>query len=149
MLGVPLAALLHTALQFAYAYSPNVDSDWGFFPVHWVAGILFGAPILVPAFTIQAYIGLWLRLFGRVVQILAGGVTQSALVALWVRFVGIEPSLAGNFALTLPMTIAGFVAGSTVAALAAPRSIDPEQPQRPTADSNQGTFNYRSGGVSI
>ena len=144
MLGVPLAALLHTALQFAYAYSPNVDSDWGFFPVHWVAGILFGAPILVPAFTIQAYIGLWLRLFGRVVQILAGGVTQSALVALWVRFVGIEPSLAGNFALTLPMTIAGFVAGSTVAALAAPRAIDPEQPQRPTADSNQGTFNYRS-----
>ncbi len=142
-LGVPLAAFLHTVLQFAHAYSPNVDNDWGFFPVHWVAGILFGAPLLVPAFTIQAYIGLWLRLFGRVVQILAGGFTQSALVGLWVRFVGLEPSLPGNFS-TLPMTIAGFVAGSAVAALAAPRAIDPEQPQRPTADSDQSIFNYRS-----
>ena len=144
LLGIPLAAFLHTALQFAYAYSPNVDNDWGFFPVHWVAGILFGAPLLAPAFTIQAYIGLWLRLFGPVVQILAGGFTQSALVGLWVRFVGIEPSLAGNFSLTLPMTIAGFVAGSTVAALAAPRATERKQPQPLTADSDRGMFSYSS-----
>ena len=142
--GISLAAFLHTALQFAHAYSPNVDNDWGFFPVHWVAGIFFGAPLLAPAFTIQAYIGLWLRLFGRVLQVLAGGFTQSALMGLWVRFVGLEPSLAGNFSLTLPMTIAGFVAGSAVAAVAAPRATDPKLPQRLTADSDQGIFDYRS-----
>ena len=145
MLGVPLAAFLHTALQFAYAYSRTVDNDWGFFPVYWAAGILFGSLILAPAFTIQAYTSVWLsrRSFGKGVQILAGGLTQAALVALWARFVGVEPSLSGNFPLTEPMVGAGFSAGSAAAMFAAPKGVArPERPQR-VAETEQ-VFGYSS-----
>ncbi|MCZ6491932.1 MAG: hypothetical protein O7A06_15560, partial [Acidobacteria bacterium] len=133
MLSIPLAAFLHSALQFAHAYSRTVDNDWVFFPVHWAAGMLAGSLILAPAFTIQAYISVWLsrRGFGKGVQIPAGGLTQATLVALWARFVGIEPSLAGNFSLTEPMIGAAFLAGGAVAMFAAPKDVArPERPRR-------------------
>ena len=145
MLGIPLAAFLHSALQFAHAYSRTVDNDWGFFPVHWAAGMLVGSLILAPAFTIQAYLSVWLsrRSFGKGVQLLAGGLTQAALAALWARFVGIEPSLPGNFSLTQPMIGAGFLAGGAAAMFAAPKgAARPERPQR-VAETEQ-VFGYGS-----
>ena len=146
MLGIPLAAYLHTALQFAHAYAPNIDNRWGLLPVHWAAGMLFGSLILAPAFTIQAYISVWLnrQRFGTGPQILAGGLAQATLVALWARFVGIEPSLPGNFSLTLPMMGAGFLAGGVVALFAAPRSAgQPERHRRAAAD-RERVFGYGS-----
>ena len=145
MLGIPLAAFLHSGLQFAHAYSRTLDNDWGFFPVHWAAGMLVGSLILVPAFTSQACISVWLsrRSCRKGVQILAGGLTQATLVALWARFAGIEPSLPGNFSLTEPMIGAGFLAGSAAAMFAAPKGVArPERPQR-DAETEQ-VFGYRS-----
>ena len=141
-LCIPLAAFLHSALQFAHAYSPN----WGLFPVHWATGMLFGSLILVPAFTSQAYISVWLSLrrFGKAAQIPAGGLTQATLVALWARFVGIEPSLPGNFFLTLPMIGAGFLAGGAVAAFAAPRSAGQPESHRRAAADKERVFGYGS-----
>ena len=145
-LGIPLAAFLHSALQFAHAYSRTVDNDWGFFPVHWAAGMLFGSLILAPAFTSQAYISVWLsrRGFGKAAQILAGGLTQATLAGLWARFVGIEPSLPGNFSLTLPMIGAGFLAGGAVAAFAAPRSAGQPESHRKAAADKERVFGYGS-----
>ena len=133
MLGIPLAAFLHSALQFAHAYSRTVDNHWEFFPVHWAAGVLFGSIILAPAFTIQAYVSVWLSRRHRStgLQILAGALTQAALVALWAKFVGIEPSLSGNFSLSEPMIGAAFLAAGSVAMFAAPKSVArPERHRR-------------------
>ncbi len=140
-LGIPLAAFLHSALQFAHAYSPN----WGLFPVHWATGMLFGSLILAPAFTSQAYISVWLsrRGFGKAAQIPAGGLTQATLVALWARFVGIEPSLPGNFSLTEPMIGAAFLAGGAVAMFAAPEVVARPERHRRVAETER-VFGYGS-----
>lgn len=145
LLGVPLAALLHTALQFAYAYSPNVGSDWALLPIHWAAGMLFGSLILVPAFTVQAFVSVRLdrRAFGRGLQILAGGLTQAAVVGLWARFVGIEPSLPGNFSLTQAMVAAAFLAGGGVAAFAAPRTARHSESPSGAVSANDRVFGHR------
>ena len=146
MLGIPLAAFLDSALQFAHAYSPSTDNDWGLFLIHWAAGMLFGSLVLAPAFTVQAYISVWLnrRRFGIGSQVLAGGLAQAALVGLWGRFVGIEPSLPGNFPLTLPMIGAGFLAGTVVAVFAAPRSAAQPERHRPAAADKERVFGYGS-----
>ena len=145
MLGIPLAAFLHSALQFAHAYSRTIDNEWGFFPVHWAAGMLFGSLILAPAFTIQTYISVWLsrRGFGKGVQIPAGGLTQATLVALWARFVGIEPSLPGNFSLTEPMIGAAFLAGGAAAMFAAPKGVARPERHRRVAETER-VFGYGS-----
>jgi hypothetical protein len=146
LLGIPLAAFLHTALQFAYAYSPHLDNDWELFPVHWVAGMLFGSLILAPAFTVQAYISVWLdrQRFSTGFQILAGGLVQATLVSLWARWVGIEPSLPGNFPLTPPMIGAGFLAGAVVAVFAAPRGVRQAERHRRAVGDKLRVFGYGS-----
>jgi len=143
MLGIPLAAFLHSALQFAHAYSRTVDNHWEFFPVHWAAGVLFGSIILAPAFTIQAYVSVWLsrRRRSTGLQILAGALTQAALVALWARFVGIEPSLPGNFSLSEPMIGAAFLAAGSVAMFAAPKSAARPEGRRQVA-ATERVFGY-------
>jgi len=122
-LGIPLAALLHTCLQFAHAYSSRFDNDWDIFPLHWFLGVVFGSVVLGPAFSVQALLAISLgkKHAGRVTQIVAGGLLQGVFVWLWAEVIGIEPSLSGNFLLTEPMIAAGCVAGAIVAAFGAPR----------------------------
>lgn len=145
LLGIPLAAFLHSALQFAYAYSPNLDNDWGFFPIHWAAGMIVGSLILAPAFTLQAFVAVWLsrKNFSAGLQVLSGGLVQATLVALWAHFVGIEPSLSGNFQLTMPMIAAGFLSGAVVTNFAAPNSAEQTKSTSAAVEDEVGVFGYR------
>lgn len=115
--GVPLAAFFHSFLQFSYEINKhNIDDLW-LFPVHFGLGVLFGSVILVPAYALQAMVFIFLRANGgnRSTQIMFGGLLQAVFVSLYAMFVGIEPSLKGNFPLTFPMIMAGFFCGSIVA----------------------------------
>lgn len=89
VIGVPLAALLHSILQF-----------------------LFEAPFAVQAGLVIALGSLGV---GRIAQIVAGAGLQALLVSIWAAFIGIEPSLAGRFRLTPPMVAAGALAGALTA----------------------------------
>src|SRR5262249_5384098 len=120
--GVPAAALAHSVVQFAYAWD-NTASDAVFFPVHFLLGLGCGLPILVPAHTLQA--GLFF-LLARLrapagAQVVAGGLLQAGLVLLWAAFVGVQPSLGGNFPMTPVMVAAAALVGGLVAALASRR----------------------------
>ena len=54
-IGIPLSAFLHTCLQFAYAFVPNVDHKLWAFPIHFLLGTLVGGILILgPAYTIQA-----------------------------------------------------------------------------------------------
>jgi hypothetical protein len=118
LIGVPSAAFAHSVLQFAHDASISWERAWRF-PIHFGLGLLVGSIILVPAYSLQAlqFIGLRKLGSGAVVQMIAGGILQAGLVSLWAAFVGIEPSLAGNFPLTVPMIAAGFLVGAVVGAV--------------------------------
>src|SRR5262245_43260781 len=116
VLGVPLAAFLHSVVQFANEAQLGLR-DVLLFPVHFLAGVVVGSVILAPAFFGQALLFqllTTLRVPTWLVIALCAGY-QAGVVALWGKAVGIEPSLAGRFALTPPMIVAGFVAGGVVA----------------------------------
>ncbi len=116
--GVPLAAFLHSILQFAY--EPFFEPvDLLIFFLHFFLGIVIGAVILIPAYFLQALLYLFLQRRGVRCSalIFICGVFQALLVALWAAVVGIEPSLAGRFLLTPPMIFAGFLAGAAVAGI--------------------------------
>ena len=119
-IGIPLSALLHTALQTA-AETGSVTI--GITVLHFVLGMLVGSIVLGPAYALQAILSRTLAALGigRLGQVLAGGGLQALLVSAWAFWVGIEPSLPGRFPLTLPMIAAGLLAGGIVAALAAPK----------------------------
>jgi len=124
VLGVPLAALLHTAVQTA---ADVVDRGAGITLLHFLLGTMLGSVVLAPAFALQALLIFGLRRGGAglPLQGLAGGAWQAALVAGWAVTVGIEPSLTGRFPMTLPMIAAGFFAGFVVSAVLALRLPDP------------------------
>lgn len=117
LLGVPLAAFLHSIVQFAYDTSTKIG-DLGYFVFHFGLGILVGSVILVPAYTAQAFLFRWLRSRGvaGTALVLGCGAFQVGLVGLWWLAVGIEPSLGGRFRMGPVMMLAGFVAGAIVAA---------------------------------
>jgi hypothetical protein len=120
--GVPVAAFLHSVLQFAADPSTGAHvSDLLLFPLHFILGVLVGSVILVPAFTCQAmlYQGLVLCRTPVPLVVVGCGVFQASLVFLWAGLVGIEPSLAGRFCLTTPMIFAGFIAGGVASFSAA------------------------------
>jgi hypothetical protein len=116
--GVPAAAFAFSALQFAH-HKPFAWEDLWLFPLYYASAILVGSLILVPAYTLQALLFQGLRLLHRtsLVQIGAGGLFQAGLLTLWAVWIGIEPSLAGNFDLTLPTLVAGFLVGALTAAV--------------------------------
>src|SRR5262245_16737170 len=89
LLGVPLAALLHSILQFAYEGSWR-GRDFVLFPIHFLAGVVVGSLILVPAFFAQAVVFHVLtraRIPAWAVLVVCGG-AQAGIVALWARYVG-------------------------------------------------------------
>lgn len=120
LIGVPLAAALHTALQTAADPLPHDDGAL-LTLLHFALGVLVGSVVLGPTFSVQALVSIALGKAGagRLVQVPAGAVVQASFVSVWALTVGIEPSLPGRFSLTLPMIGAGLVAGAVVAALAA------------------------------
>ncbi len=122
--GVPLAAFLHSVVQFAADPGTGTQlRDLWLFPLHVILGATIGSVILVPAFSCQAvlYQGLVLCRLPVPLVVVVCGAFQAGLVFLWANLVGIEPSLAGRFPLTPPMVVAGFIAGGA-AALVASRS---------------------------
>jgi len=123
-IGIPLSALLHTILQTA---ADRTSFSIGITILHFVLGMLLGSIVLGPAYALQAIVSRTLTALGvgRVGLMVSGGVLQALLVALWASWVGIEPSLPGRFALTLPMIAAGFFAGAVVGALAGVRASGP------------------------
>lgn len=118
LLGVPLAALTHSLVQFAYEPGDSV-AEVGWLPVHFLFGIGCGLPILVPAYALQACLfALLLRVrAGWPVQVFAGAALQAGLVGIWAATVGVQPSLGGNFPMTPVMISAAAVVGGLVAAV--------------------------------
>ena len=128
LLGVPVAAVLESAVQWAAgAHLTAQDVAVFFASVALVA--LVGSVVLLPAFALQAglVIALASRGVGRPWLVVTGAVLQAGLVVLYALVAGLEPSLPGRFPITPPMTVAGLVAGAVVA-WAATRPPTP-QPQ--------------------
>ncbi len=115
LLGVPVAAFLHSVVQFAY--SASALGDLAYFIFHFASGVLVGSVILVPAYSLQAllFASLWSRGLPRRAVGFGCGVLQAAFVGLWWFFVGVEPSLGGRFRMGPVMMTAAFVAGALVA----------------------------------
>jgi hypothetical protein len=116
LLGVPLAALLHSMVQFAYDASTTLG-DAGVFVFQVVLGILFGSVVLIPAYTVQALLFRWLWARGAGLAALAAvcGALQAIFVCVWWLVVGLQPSLGGRFRMGPVMVAAAFVAGALVA----------------------------------
>ena len=118
ILGVPLAALFHSILQFAYEPSVGLQDIFVFF-FHFFLGTLVGSLILIPAYFLQSL--LYLQLHKIRVRcstlVFISGSFQACLVFLWALFVGIEPSLGGRFLITPPMIFAGFLVGAITAGM--------------------------------
>ena len=137
IIGVPLAALLFTVVQTAYAYVPG-EKGASHSIAMFLLALLVGALILIPAYTLQAFAsaGLGRLGVGRAVQIGVGAAIQASLVAAWAGVFGMSPSLRGNFPLMPVMLGAAVLAGSVVAALAAPPRV------RPTGENIENTEHY-------
>lgn len=118
LIGVPAAAFAHSVVQLAYE-TPTTPAEFGWFPIHFLFGVGCGLPILIPAYVLQAglFALLWRMKSNGLVQVVAGAALQAALVSLWAMFVGVQPSLAGNFPMTPVMIGAAAVVGGLVAAL--------------------------------
>lgn len=116
LMGVPVAATLHSIVQFAYDSSLAI-SDLGYFVIHIALGIIVGSVILIPAYTVQALLFAWLSGRGAPKGVLAigCGALQAAFVGLWALAFGLEPSLGGRFPISPVMMVAAFVAGALVA----------------------------------
>ena len=111
IVGVPLAALLHSVVHGASEVKGLSELWVGIF--HFLGGMVCGAVVFVPAYSLQGLTSMLLIRKGakRLIVALAGGSLQALIVLLWATFVGIEPSLPGRFPITIPMICAGFAAG--------------------------------------
>jgi hypothetical protein len=121
--GIPLAATCHTAIQTA---AEPVDS-LVVTQIHFVLGMLVGSIVLGPAYALQA-LSAWAldrRGVGRGWRMGVGGALQALLVTAWAAVVGIEPSLAGRFPMTVPMILAGLSVGVVVGAIGVPETRRP------------------------
>lgn len=119
-LGMPLSAAGHTLVQTAAATG---ELSVPVTALHFVLGVVVGAPVLGPAWALQA-LSAWLlerRGLGRGWRMVAGGALQTSFVAAWAATVGIEPSLPGRFPMTVPMMGVALMTGVLVAAVGVPR----------------------------
>src|SRR5204863_3137707 len=64
VLGVPVAALLHTVVRCAYDYSPASPGPLWWPVAHFLLGMVCGSFVLVPAFCLQAAVALGVRRAG-------------------------------------------------------------------------------------
>ncbi len=114
--GIIISALLHSILQYLFNFSGFEFDDLLVMPLHFFLGMIVGSVVFAATYSIQTIIYLLGKRwnFSSSILLVLGGLTQAFFVFLWSLYFGIEPSLPGNFELTMPMIAAGFVAGTIV-----------------------------------
>lgn len=127
-LGVPLAALTHTIVDWIWV-TPRLRDIW-VFPFQVVLGAIFGSILLIPAFAGQAL--LMRRLSSSGVPFLTRAVIAGLLQASFVWLFGFTVGLESHFS-AIPMMMmmtAAFLVGAAVACIVAVRV--PALRDRPT-----------------